>query len=318
MKYIQIKEDKNINVINGCIYMITNLINNKKYIGKTCDFRRRILEHFRAYKNEFNHNKSLLSDAIQEYGENNFEIEILEINSDNDKLNQLEKYYIDLLSTNDFEKGYNIASGGDGYIGREKFNKENIEKIIYDLKYSDISMGDIARQMNVNPSVISLINRGYTYKKDNENYPLRTINYSCIGVHKELYCKIVKDLQNNNLSINDISKKYNIDKSVVCNINHGKYCYRNAYYKECYNGEYPIRNNKNKKLQTDFNKIFYEILFTNKSIIQIEKDFKIPFNGIRYIALGKRRKELTKEYKLPLRKHIEYNQKIWNNLNKEV
>ena len=51
--------------------------------------------------------------------------------------------------------------------------------------------------------------------------------------------------------------------------------------------------------------VFYEVLFTNKSISQIKRDFNINFNGLRYIILGKRRKDLTKDYIVSMRKYIE-------------
>ena len=56
--------------------------------------------------------------------------------------------------------------------------------------------------------------------------------------------------------------------------------------------------------------IFYEVLFTNKYISQIEIDFNINFNRLRYIILGKRRKDLTKDYIVPMRKYIEKNKNI--------
>jgi len=56
--------------------------------------------------------------------------------------------------------------------------------------------------------------------------------------------------------------------------------------------------------------VFYEVLFTNKSISQIKRDFNINFNGLRYIILGKRRKDLTKDYIVSMRKYIEKNKNI--------
>lgn len=73
---------------------------------------------------------------------------------------------------------------------------------------------------------------------------------------------------------------------------------------------FPIRKIDN-KVECDFNKAFYEVLFTNKSISQIERELNIHFNGLRYIVLGKRRRELTSDYITPMREHIEANKQIW-------
>ena len=61
------------------------------------------------------------------------------------------------------------------------------------------------------------------------------------------------------------------------------------------------------------------VLFTNKSISQIEREMNIHFANLRYIVLGKRRKEITEKYKTPMRdiKNIDYNKNVWLSLNKD-
>ena len=112
--------------------------------------------------------------------------------------------------------------------------------------------------------------------------------------------------------IYEIAKNNNVDTSCVYNINYGRNCYngKNDYYKNIYSDNFPIRKIDN-KVECDFNKAFYEVLFTNKSISQIERELNIHFNGLRYIVLGKRRRELTSDYITPMREHIEANKQIW-------
>ena len=96
----------------GEIYKITNLINGKMYIGQTKnDARRRWTEHKRDAKK---HNyRSLLHNAINKYGADNFNMEVIEYEVPDEKLNEREIYWIKYYGTFDNpEKGYNLTSGG--------------------------------------------------------------------------------------------------------------------------------------------------------------------------------------------------------------
>ena len=97
----------------GYIYCITNLINKKKYVGKTTySVTKRFQEHCRDYKKE-RCEKRPLYDAMNKYGIENFVVEEL-IECPNDELNSYEIMYIDKLGT--YHNGYNATKGGDGSI----------------------------------------------------------------------------------------------------------------------------------------------------------------------------------------------------------
>lgn len=94
------------------IYKITNLINNKIYIGYTKkSLEERLKYHFYYAK----HGKLPLSYAIKKYGKENFKIELIE-ESENDEYihHEREKYWINKLNSRNSEIGYNVAAGGDG------------------------------------------------------------------------------------------------------------------------------------------------------------------------------------------------------------
>lgn len=93
----------------NCIYMYTNLINGKKYVGKAKDFNKRCKEHFRD-------DGQLIDKKINEYGIKNFKVEILIENvQDNDKLNEYEKFFIKRKRSHvSYGTGYNRTWGGDG------------------------------------------------------------------------------------------------------------------------------------------------------------------------------------------------------------
>lgn len=92
------------------IYMITNKINNKKYIGLTSQgLIQREREHFyRFNKGERNHK---LYRAFRKYGYDNFEYTILHTCETKEQLPELEIHYINIHNT--FNRGYNMTIGGD-------------------------------------------------------------------------------------------------------------------------------------------------------------------------------------------------------------
>lgn len=96
----------------GVIYCITNKVNDKKYIGQTINFQRRMWEHKYSKTKE-----SYLKNSIQKYGINNFKFEIIErVKIEN--LNKREIYWIDFYNTFKGE-GYNLTIGGDA-VGKGK------------------------------------------------------------------------------------------------------------------------------------------------------------------------------------------------------
>lgn len=91
------------------IYKAQNKINGKIYIGKTNNLPKRIREHTRYDV----HNGLMFHRAIAKYGAENFAWDVIDETDDNEKANELEKYYIQFY--NSFKpNGYNMTTGGDG------------------------------------------------------------------------------------------------------------------------------------------------------------------------------------------------------------
>lgn len=107
------------------IYCITNLVNNKKYIGQSVDIENRWYHEKKLY----GINKHLKS-AFQKYGLENFSFEILE-ECAVEELNQKEKEYIEKFNTTNREVGYNQTTGGDHYkvINKTPMSEETKRKI---------------------------------------------------------------------------------------------------------------------------------------------------------------------------------------------
>jgi group I intron endonuclease len=95
-------------VMQGHIYLVTNTINNKQYIGQTIDTKRKI-----GHGIAINH-------AYKQYGKNNFTYKIIVSGIDNkNTLNYLERFWIKTFNTQT-PNGYNIEAGGSGHNDHNK------------------------------------------------------------------------------------------------------------------------------------------------------------------------------------------------------
>lgn len=98
------------------IYKITNLKNNRCYIGRTVTpLRKRWNKHVWCAVNE-RHPNIAIHNAIRKYGKENFIIEVLEECGDLMTLLELEKRHIKEYLENG-HRLYNLTSGGDGSWG---------------------------------------------------------------------------------------------------------------------------------------------------------------------------------------------------------
>ena len=209
------------------IYKITNLINNKIYIGQSIDCQRRWTEHKRSGHINPTFSKSIrdynvpIHCAMRKYGIENFQFEIIE-ECASSQLNDKEQYWIKYYQSNNKEKGYNMTAGGQQNFGLsgENHSQAKLTQIqvneIYDLlqNHLEISIHEIGERYNISPSLISLINNGRNWKNETLNYPLRPANYSLPGEKNpraKLTAIIVKEMRNkwqNGISPNEIYKEY--------------------------------------------------------------------------------------------------------------
>lgn len=117
------------------IYLITNIINDKKYIGQTKScINRRFSQHCEE------RNKTCISYAIKKHGKMNFTIKVLKANVDTqERLNYLEAFYIKKYNTL-APNGYNIEKGGYSpmsQVSRDKLSEKLLgRKITWNEKVS--------------------------------------------------------------------------------------------------------------------------------------------------------------------------------------
>lgn len=108
------------------IYMITNLINGKIYIGQSSNLKKRHNSH----KFELTHNRHYnthLQHAWNKYGPDNFHYQVIETCS-KEELNELERAYITVFNSTDKNYGYNLESGGCSHQTLSEETKEKISK----------------------------------------------------------------------------------------------------------------------------------------------------------------------------------------------
>ena len=125
----------------GVIYLIINIVNNKKYVGKAYSFVKhsKIPQYKHGTKGRFKRHLSnakkgsneipLLYNDIREFGSENFEAETLQVCLKED-LNLREEYYIRELQTYQDNVGYNYFIGDkkpEDIIHKKEYEMKKIE-----------------------------------------------------------------------------------------------------------------------------------------------------------------------------------------------
>lgn len=116
------------------LYCITNLVNNKKYIGQTTreNPMDRWAEHEKEVKSTSKRSNTILYNAMRKHGVSNFTFEPIACCLDVDSLNKTEELLIKQHKSHISEGGYNIRWGGKNKIiseyTRKKISKSNTGK----------------------------------------------------------------------------------------------------------------------------------------------------------------------------------------------
>lgn len=108
------------------IYKITNLVNNKIYIGQTINYDERVRHHKQiAFRENSKERDKPLYRAIRKYGVDNFKFEIIDEASNIDELNAKEIHWIAYYDCCvDGNKGYNLDKGGKNGLKSEETKRK--------------------------------------------------------------------------------------------------------------------------------------------------------------------------------------------------
>ena len=116
---------------NYCVYIHTNKINGKKYIGLTKQEPEKRWANGKHYANS-----TYFKNAIEKYGWNNFEHQIYATNLTAEQASKLEIELIKKYNTTNIEYGYNLDSGGS-YTTHSEITKDKIRNKITGIKRTE-------------------------------------------------------------------------------------------------------------------------------------------------------------------------------------
>lgn len=219
------KNEEGYKMQNNVIYAYRKKSNQKiVYVGQSVNIEQRHKQHIKydPYNKNTQEYNYPLSRGVRKYGENEYELIILEDGLRKEQLNEREKYWIAFYDT--YYNGYNQSTGGS-YPTQPVFTEDKIDLIINMLKDESYSYKDIVEKTGVSMTHIYNINTGNRRKRDGVNYPIRSSNTKgtkglkfsleeCLEIHKLL--------QTTELTYEEIAKKYNCSKDTISDINKGK------------------------------------------------------------------------------------------------
>lgn len=155
-------------MLKGSIYKISNVINNKNYIGCTTKpIKERVKEHFNRCLNGTS--KTKFCNSIRKYGMENFKIKLLtkcELN----EIYEKEKYFIKKYDS--FKTGLNSTIGGEGCTGY-KHSKSVRKKISTSLLNGNSHKGKTYDDIYGKNSNIEKKKRGITAKRNWKNLTIK-------------------------------------------------------------------------------------------------------------------------------------------------
>lgn len=120
------------------IYKITNIRNNKIYIGQSKHIEKRLADHKTYLRGNYHYN-NYLQNSYNKYGEKNFKFEILKICKLR-YLDRFEKLYIKIYDSTNSDNGYNLENGGNEYKIISEQTKQKQSKNHADFKGNNSSL----------------------------------------------------------------------------------------------------------------------------------------------------------------------------------
>lgn len=192
----------------GKIYLISNDINNKVYVGQTIQTLNKRFNGHCCYSKSDRSVNMYIKRAIHKYGKDKFHITLIEECPIN-LLNDREKYWIAFYDS--YNNGYNLTKGGQD---SNYFNLHRLEDTIdikkfteYIIEFRPLAI-EVASHFGISKcSVYNLIKR-----LDNPNLVLNSYNPRKAKSIEDIDKEELKKLYLEGWSILDLVKKYRIKK----------------------------------------------------------------------------------------------------------
>lgn len=109
------------------VYKLTNITNEKSYIGQSISFESRIKNHICEGKSS----EKPLYRAIRKAGLENFTLEVLFRTKNKRTLDKKEQEFIKAFESNTQDKGYNLTLGGQSWISRNDYKSNYKNHLMY-------------------------------------------------------------------------------------------------------------------------------------------------------------------------------------------
>ena len=175
--------------ICGVIYLITNNLNNKKYVGQTT---RGFINRYNEYKSQAKSCNTYVLKSIQKYGIENFNFKIIDTAQTLHELNYKEIKYISTYNTTNRNLGYNIELGGTNSGSSEetiqllRSQRKNVKQSDEWIKKRIEKIAKPVVKLDLNNNILethpSLVTAG---KKNSDGFSYQTILRLCGGRTKQ-------------------------------------------------------------------------------------------------------------------------------------
>ena len=292
------------------IYVMTNRINGKKYVGQTNNFNLRMNGHKSDAFNPHSHSYNYpLSRAIRKYGWENFDNRIIEeINDEEDfkYVDSREKFFIQYYNSMKSKNGYNITTGG---AGCPKPNLTFEERVGLSKLFSLLDVLDIQNRMikgeksstiikdypKLTRSMFDNINLGLNFKNENLEYPLHdyrkdlSIKFTIEEIHA-----IKKEIIEKKTPFKEIAEKWGVSLSTISFVNNGKQWYEEQY-------TYPLRYSNSNYIynaNTWVKDVQDDLLHSSLPMTEIAKKYNKAYSTIKKINSGASHKKEIYRYPL--------------------
>ena len=195
----------------GKIYLITNDVNSKVYVGQTIQTLNKRFNGHCCYSKSDRSANMYIKRAIHKYGRDKFHISLIEDCPIN-LLNNREKYWIDFYDS--YNNGYNLTKGGQesNYFNLHKL-EDNIDLLKFEqyiLEFKPLAI-EVAKHFGISKSsVYNLIKR-----LNNPNLILNSYNPRKGKTIDDIDKEELLTLYNQGWSISDLIKKYHIKKNKI-------------------------------------------------------------------------------------------------------
>lgn len=223
-----------------------------------------------------------------------------ELNQIIDEIKNTTKSYVEIAKEHNlnFTTIWNISQG-NSYKQKDieyplrisTLTKEKLDRLTYDLKYSNYSYDELSILYNLSKDQIKAINYGFSWKREYITYPLRQ---ECFIGNEEIYNTIQKELLSTTISFDELAKKYSCSVSTIRRINNGGTFYNEDYI-------YPLRQ-LGKLSSEDIYNIHKLLCDDDISINEIANKYNVTNSTIKRINSGKTKKYYDERFNYPIRK----------------